>query len=520
MFPGILRNGLFSFIANCVCNLGKYTRQKIAHQESALIKISFKEQPSHQYSIGLVTEDEMKKVIEMYDEHTGGATSKFAKQAGFKAKAGQTFRFDYLEDGETVVLGFYGLGKAPDNRAYEKAGAETYKAYHKHGLKELSVYFPSSANEQAKAYFAHGAELACYQFQSYKTKTKAEAGSLKSLVLQGGKEAKAEHKSLKARSEGVHLARDLVNEPPNALYPASFAKRVEELEEFGVEVTILGEKEMKKLKMHSLLGVGQGSRKESQLAIMKWNGGKAGEKPVALVGKGVCFDTGGISLKPGAKMEDMKGDMGGAAAVTGAIMALAKRKAKANVIGVLGLVENMPDGDAQRPGDIVTAADGQTIEIQNTDAEGRLVLADALWYTQKHLKPKAILDLATLTGAIITSLGHQHAGLFSNNDDLSQSISEAGEISGDKVWRLPLNEAYDKQIDSDFADMRNIGGPSAGSITAAQFLKRFIQDDLPWAYIDIAGMAWKPERSALEPSWGTGFGVRLLDEFINIYEAR
>jgi leucyl aminopeptidase len=258
-------------------------------------------------------------------------------------------------------------------------------------------------------------------------------------------------------ADGVTLARDLVNEPPNVIYPAAYAEKVKELSKLGLEIEVLGEAQMKKLGMHALLGVGQGSENESKMVIMKWNGGEKGEKPLAFVGKGVTFDTGGISLKPGQGMDEMKGDMGGSAAVVGLMAALAGRKAKANVVGVIGLVENMPDGKAQRPGDIVTSMSGQTIEILNTDAEGRLVLADALWYTQEKFDPKFIIDLATLTGAILISLGHEHAGVFSNDDDLVGKLAEAGKASDETVWRLPIGPEYDRQIDSPVADMKNIG---------------------------------------------------------------
>jgi leucyl aminopeptidase len=308
-----------------------------------------------------------------------------------------------------------------------------------------------------------------------------------------------------------------MNEPPNSLFPASYARRIKELEDTGLEVEILGEDEMKKLGMGSLLGVGQGSAKESQLVVMKWSGAKDKKAaPLALVGKGVTFDTGGISLKPGGGMEDMKGDMGGSAAVVGAMLSLAKRKAKANVVGLVGLVENMPGSDAIRPGDILTSASGKTIEIQNTDAEGRLVLADVLWYAQDKFKPKAIVDLATLTGAILVALGNEHAGVFSNNDELAEQISKAGDAEGETNWRLPLGASYDKLIDSKFADMRNIGGRNAGSITAAQFLQRFIENDTPWAHIDIAGVAWRPN-TAMEPVWASGYGPRLLDRLVADY---
>ena len=310
------------------------------------------------------------------------------------------------------------------------------------------------------------------------------------------------------------MARDLMNLPPNVLYPASFADRIKELEKHGLEGEVLGEREREALGMGSLLGVGQGSVKESKLAIMKWMGGKDGDAPVALCGKGVCFDTGGISLKPGPGMEAMRGDMGGAAAVTGAMLALAKRKAKANVVGLVGLVENMPDGKAQRPGDVVTSMSGQTIEVLNTDAEGRLVLADALHWTQEEFQPARIIDFATLTGAMIIALGNEFAGVFSNDDKLAKDLHDAGEITGDRNWRMPIDRAYDKLINSPIADMKNIGGRAAGSITAAQFLQRFISDDTPWAHVDVAGMVWSDKPGRTWNKGATGYGVRLVDRFV------
>jgi leucyl aminopeptidase len=312
----------------------------------------------------------------------------------------------------------------------------------------------------------------------------------------------------------VLLTLDLVNEQSNFLYPEEFAKRAKALTKVGVKVEVLGEAQMKKLGMGSLLGVGQGSTRESQLVVMRWSGGKAGDKPVAFVGKGVCFDTGGISLKPPAGMEDMKGDMGGAACVTGLLYALAARKARVNAVGVIGVVENMPDGNAQRPGDIVTSMSGQTIEVINTDAEGRLVLADALWYTAKRFQPKFMIDLATLTGAIMIALGKEYAGLFSNDDTLSKQLATAGEAENEKVWRMPMGPTYDKQINSQFADMKNTGGREAGSITAAQFLKRFVATS-KWAHLDIAGTAMASPQSAINHSWGSGWGVRLLNRLVS-----
>jgi leucyl aminopeptidase len=307
------------------------------------------------------------------------------------------------------------------------------------------------------------------------------------------------------------------------LYPEDFASRCKALEAHGLDVTILGESEMKKLGMNALLGVGQGSRKESQLVVMRWTGSdNADDAPLAFVGKGVCFDSGGISIKPAPNMEEMTMDMGGAAAVTGVMLTLARRKAKVNVVGVIGLVENMPDGNAQRPGDVVTSMSGQTIEIINTDAEGRLVLADALWYTHTRFNPKLMIDLATLTGAIIMALASEYAGLFSNHKDLTQALIEAGETSGDALWAFPMGEAYNKAMKSRVADVANAANGSikgAGSITAACFLERFIPKDMPWAHLDIAGTAYIKTPSALQSGGGTGFGVRLLNQLVkNRYE--
>jgi leucyl aminopeptidase len=316
------------------------------------------------------------------------------------------------------------------------------------------------------------------------------------------------------------MARELVNEPPNVLYPVEFARRAGQLRKLGVNVEILDVKAMMKLGMGALLGVAQGSTQPGRTVIMRWNGGKRGDQPVAFIGKGVCFDTGGISIKGAASMEDMKGDMGGAACVVGLMHALAARKAKVNAVGAIGLVENMPDGAAQRPGDIVTSMSGQTIEIINTDAEGRLVLADVLWYVAKKFKPKFMVDLATLTGAILVALGTEYAGLFSNNDELAERLTQVGLATGERVWRMPLGPEYDKQIDSQFADMKNTGSRSGGSITAAQFLQRFV-DDTPWAHLDIAGTAMGAAKSEINQSWASGYGVRLLERLVaEYYEAK
>lgn len=368
--------------------------------------------------------------------------------------------------------------------------------------------------------FAVGVRLRDYTFDKYQNPKKDDEKKAKSikinLQLQNPNGGKTLVKRADALADAVILARDLVNEPANILGPEEFSEKVKALKDLGVKVEIVNDKDMKKLGMNALLGVGRGSKRSPCLAIMQWQGVETKEPPLAFIGKGVVFDSGGISLKPSKGMEAMKGDMGGAAAVTGLIMALALRKAKVNAIGVIGLVENMPDGNAQRPGDIVTTMSGQTVEINNTDAEGRLVLADALWYVKERFQPKFMVDLATLTGAIIVSLGKDHAGLFSNNDDLAQKLTQAGLETGEKLWRFPLNDAYDKMIDSKFADMVNSVNSGAHSITAAQFLKRFV-GETPWAHLDIAGTAMESEKNEYSQSWASGFGVRLLDHFIAKY---
>lgn len=482
------------------------------------MKITFTD-ASKSEIVGFIVDEggKLPAAAEALDEATGGLLSEAANSGRFSGKSGQQ-AFVVLPKGSSAKrAALIGGGKAKDrnDRAWERIGASAYKAHANSGFKSLDLNVADADNA---ARVALGAKLAAYRFDTYRTKLKAEdKPSLTTLnmVTEDTKAAKAAFKPLDAGADGTYLARDLVNLPPNDLHPETYAARIEELAEHGLEIEILGEKELAKLGMNSMLGVGQGSVKESKLGIMRWNGGKEGEAPVALVGKGVCFDTGGISLKPGAGMEDMRGDMGGSAAVVGAMLALAKRKAKANVVGLVGLVENMPDGDAIRPGDILKSASGQTIEVQNTDAEGRLVLCDVLWYVQEHYKPTAIVDLATLTGAIVIGLGHHHAGLFTNDDKLSDQLTAAGLAEGERVWRLPLGPEYDKQLKSKFADMRNIGGRAAGSITAAQFLQRFVNKGQTWAHIDIAGVAWvEGEKAPTDPSWASGFGPRLLDRWI------
>ncbi len=369
-----------------------------------------------------------------------------------------------------------------------------------------------------------GARLRSYKFERYKTKKKPEGEEERAtqltLRVADPSAVEAADASARAVADGVMLARNLVNEPPNVLYPEEYAKRVSELTQLGVEVEILDLAKIRELNMGALLAVAQGSGREPRVAIMRWNGAAdKSEPPVAFIGKGVIFDAGGISIKSAGGMEDMKGDMGGSAAVVGLMHALAARGAKVNAVGAIGIVENMPDGNAYRPSDIVTSMSGQTIEVINTDAEGRLVLADVLWHVRHAYQPKFMIDLATLTGAIIVALGQEIAGLFSNDDELSAKITAAGEASGEAVWRMPLIPAFDKAIDSKFADMKNTGGRHGGAATAAAFLKRYV-GDTPWAHLDIAGVAMSSTSSEINKSWGAGWGVRLLDRLVrDSYEA-
>ncbi|WP_084418573.1 leucyl aminopeptidase [Henriciella litoralis] len=482
------------------------------------MKITFAEQADTEIVAYVVDENgALPDAATSLDEETGGLLTEALSQERFTGKHGQQAYIVLPKSCKARRAVLIGGGKPADRdgRAQEKIGALLVKTQAGSGFKSMAIHI-DDAEFAARA--AQGAELASYRFDDYFTKLKDDQKpSLESITVVGSNSdaASKAYEPLAAAAAGTALARTLMNLPPNDLYPQTYADRIKELEKYGLEVQVLGEAEMEKLGMGALLGVGQGSVKESKMAIMKWSGGKEGEAPVALVGKGVCFDTGGISLKPGPGMEDMRGDMGGSAAVVGTMLSLAKRKAKANVVGLVGLVENMPDGNAIRPGDILKSASGQTIEVQNTDAEGRLVLCDVLWYAQEYFKPKEIVDLATLTGAIVISLGHHHAGLFTNDDGMAETLTKAGLTEGERVWRLPLGSEYDSLLKSKFADMRNIGGRAAGSITAAQFLKRFIRDGQKWTHLDIAGVAWvEGEKSPIDPSWASGFGPRLLDRWI------
>ena len=444
-----------------------------------------------------------------------------ASAARFKGSAGQVFEGFVERDGAVRRLALVGAGKADgDDRLarLEKAGGALAAKYLTAGEETLVLDLSGSGLSGAEAAAAMmGLRLRAWRFDSYRTTMKDEQKvSLAKVVVIGAPDGTdAAWDDARAVAEGVELARELVTEPANVIYPASYVERVQAaFEGTGAELTVLDDAAMEELGMHSLLGVGLGSERESRLLAIRWNGGEAGSKPIAFVGKGVTFDTGGISIKPGPGMEDMKWDMGGSAAVVGGMLALVKRKAPVNAVGVVGLVENMPDGKAQRPGDVVVSASGQTIEILNTDAEGRLVLADALWWTQKEHDPVRMVDFATLTGAMIIALGNEHGGVFANDDALANDLLEAGGAVGDKLWRMPLGPAYDKMIDSPIADMKNIGGKGAGSITAAQFLQRFVDDGRPWAHCDIAGMVWSDKPGATHGKGATGYGVRLIDRLV------
>jgi len=425
-----------------------------------------------------------------------------------------------LEVGRLVLVGA-GKRDAFDALAAEHAAANAYGALKATGFEVLRLEMPE-LDARTAVHAGLGLRLAAYRFDKYRTTEPAEKKPsilYAQIVASDPDAALAAFPPLAAVADAVSFTRDLVSEPANVLYPVEFARRVKELERLGLEIEVLGEPEMTKLGMGSLLGVGQGSVRESQLVVIRWKGA-ADAQPVAFVGKGVCFDSGGISIKPADGMEDMKWDMGGAAAVTGLMHVLAGRKAKVNAVGILGLVENMPDANAQRPGDVVTSMSGQTIEVINTDAEGRLVLADALWYCQDRFKPKFMIDLATLTGAIIVSLGNDYAGLFSNNDQLAANLLDASQKEGELLWRMPLPDQYNKQIDSMIADVKNTASRAGGSITAALFLQKFV-NGLPWAHLDIASTAWKKSSSApTTPDGATGYGVRLLNRMVQEkYEA-
>jgi leucyl aminopeptidase len=465
----------------------------------------------------------------MLDETLGGALSKAMEAAEFKGKAGQSLNLYNAGPYKRVLL--IGAGKEDAPRRAELLGAAIASTLSKES--DAAILTNGFTAGQA-AEIGLGARLRAYKFDKYRTTQKPEdKAKLKKLKLltAAPKEAEAAWKIADAVAAGVEFTRDLVTEPANILYPAEFAERTEGLKKLGLKVEVFGQKELEKLGFGTLLSVSQGSVREPRMVVMQWlgasghgddkKGAKKPKDPLVFVGKGVTFDTGGISLKPAAGMEDMKWDMAGAGTVAGLMAAIAGRRAKIDVVGLIGLVENMPSGSATRPGDVVKSYAGKTVEILNTDAEGRLVLADVLYYAQERFAPKFMVNLATLTGAIIVGLGHEYAGMFSNSDELVGKLTEAGEEVGEKLWRMPLakeGESYDKELDSPIADVKNIGGGRAGgSITAAQFLQRFV-NKTPWAHLDIAGMAWAAKDAGVVPKGATAFGVRLLDKFTRGFE--
>ena len=460
-----------------------------------------------------------------FDQQTGGILSKALKQSRLTGDLGQLIGVvvpDRL--GPDWVL-LAGLGKESlfDALAAEKLGSNIATRLDRQGQERaiIDVEVPNGSKisgDEMAARMANGAFLGCYRFDKYRNKMKAsDKPVLKNLAFAVSSPAttRKTYASMARVSEGVSMTRDLASEPANILYPETLAEQAKTLTGLGVRVKVFGPDKMKKLGMGALLGVGQGSARPPRLVVMRWDGSPSkNDQPIAFVGKGVTFDTGGISIKPSGGMEDMKWDMGGAGVVIGLMRALAGRKAKVNVVGIIGLAENMPDGNAQRPGDVVQSMSGQSIEVLNTDAEGRLILADALWYCQDAFKPQFMVDLATLTGAIIIALGDHYAGLFSNNDVLATRLQKAGQAVDEGVWRLPLGPDYDKLLNSPIADVKNITGQrGAGSITAAQFLQRFV-NNVPWAHLDIAGVTWSSKGKSIAPKGATGFGVRLLDRLV------
>jgi len=485
------------------------------------MKIEFVGTPSGPAAVAvLVFEDEgLSAPARRWDEASGGAITRGMQRGRFTGAKGQSLVLPAPAGLDAWSLVAVGAGKRADfdDLALEAASATGYSAVKMSGAEAYAIDVSDlGVAKVARAVFA--AKLASYRFDKYLVSEKPEKKpSIRAIegVTEDRAGAEAAFEPLGAVAEAIFFARDLVSEPPNVLFPEEYARRCKELSRLGLEVEVLGEKDMEKLGMRTLLAVGRGSARESQLVVMRWNGAADPKgQPVAFVGKGVTFDTGGISIKPAEGMEDMKFDMGGSAAVAGLMHALAGRKAKVNAVGVIGLVENMPDGEATRPSDIVTSMSGQTVEIINTDAEGRLVLADALWYTQDRFQPKFMVDLATLTGAMIIALGLDYAGLFSNDDALADNLLKASRSSGENLWRMPLPAAYEKQIESPAADMKNTGGRPAGSITAALFLQKFV-NGTPWAHLDIAPTAWrKDNRWPTVPEGAVGFGVRLLDQLV------
>lgn len=485
-----------------------------------MIKVSFAaDRPEGAYALAIPvgSEDMLHDRLDRLDEAARTLAARSAEAQRFERELGaiaETF-IDEAGAARRVLLVGYGA-KQDEVAMHERVGGALTARLLTSGEVRL-VVDARGLDAKAAARLAFGAAARSWRHDLYRTKLgRKQKPTLDEVVIVGaGEGVEAEWAHHAAVLDGLELTRGLVTEPANIVYPETFIERVRAgLDGLGVTIDVLDEKAMAKLGMNALLGVGQGSVRPPRLLVIRWNGGTPGAKPVVLVGKGITFDTGGISIKPAQGMESMKWDMGGAGAVVGAMKALATRKAKANVVGVCALAENMPDGNAQRPGDVVVSMSGQTIEVINTDAEGRLVLADALTWAQRELKPEVVIDLATLTGAMIIALGHEYGGMFSNDDGLATALDAAGKGSGDKLWRLPMGEAYDKIMDSQIADMRNSASRDGGSITAACFLGRFIEEGVKWAHLDIAGMVWSEKPSHLYDKGATGFGVALLDRYV------
>ncbi|MCK4945965.1 MAG: leucyl aminopeptidase [Alphaproteobacteria bacterium] len=491
------------------------------------MKITFEAKSGHKQDAFVVFVAEDGK-LDFFDKKMKVAVKRSMQAAAFSGKKGAILAIPGLAETNTSYIIVVGLGKLQDLKLndFEKIGSALVKELNARKAVSAQVIFcdklKNIAEDEAVSRMATGMLLNSYRFDKYMTKKlKEKKSTLKSVrfIVKSAPAARKKFDTSRKVTDAVFLTRDLVSEAPNILYPKSFADIIRrELSPLGIEVKILNRKDLKKLGMGALLSVGQGSVREEKLVTMQYRGGKKNQKNIAFVGKGVTFDTGGISLKPGAGMEKMKYDMAGAAVVTGLMKVLAARRAKANVIGIVALAENMPSGSAARPGDIVKTMSGQTVEIHNTDAEGRMVLCDALWYVQEKFKPSHIVDLATLTGSIVIALGSEYAGMFSNDEQLPLHLISAGKEVGEELWQMPLNEVWDKAIDSTVADMKNIGGGrEAGSSTAAHFLKRFIQKGVTWAHLDIAGMAWVNKERTSVPKGASGFGVRLLDRYVAEY---
>ncbi|WP_170344048.1 leucyl aminopeptidase [Ruegeria atlantica] len=482
---------------------------------SSLIPVRFQEfdldamaQAEGRVSIIIPPDGKMNPAARRANRLTKGAVARLVESEKFgKSKTGDVISMAWPAGMAAEALDVVVLPRRPEADEARKAGAALAKCA---GGQDMLVLVGNQAQTEN---LALGLVLRSYDFNAHKTKDSEGSGSI-TIGHSKPTEAEAEFAPLYAIADGVRMTRDLTNEPANVLTTSEFADRLVEMQELGLEVEVLEEDKLAELGMRTLLSVGQGSASPSKVVVMHWNGGDKDDAPLALVGKGVVFDTGGISLKPAGGMEDMTMDMGGAGVVAGTMRALAKRKAKANVVGLVGLVENMPSGNATRPGDVVKSMKGDTVEIINTDAEGRLVLCDVMWYAQERFKPVGMIDLATLTGAVIIGLGHENAGVFSNNDTFCDAFLKSAKAEDEGAWRLPLGDGYDKLLKSRIADMKNVGGRPAGSITAAQFLQRFVKEDTPWIHLDIAGVASVSSETSYAPKGATGWGVRALSRFV------